>query len=167
MKLTFYELAQLATRIRELAPRKQLVPEASFWIALDIHARIVRSSKTLFESRHYAQATREAMQVVEKRVRELAKLETTGVPMMRTAFSSEKPRLRFTTFKGLSARDEQDGYMQIFAGSIGGVRNPRSHEPTHIDEELTCKEFLILASHLVKKAESATKCRSPKSPKTP
>lgn len=44
--------------------------------------------------------------------------------------------------------------MQIFAGAIQGIRNPKAHENTHISREDAIKR-LILASLLMEKVDEA------------
>ncbi|MDL1891243.1 TIGR02391 family protein, partial [Nitrospirales bacterium NOB] len=132
--------------IRAALPKREkpppLVTTEDFWTSRHIDPLIVKASCSLFESGHYAQAVREAMQALDRKVAKRAGLQGSGVAMMRSAFSPDSPRLRWNNFKGLSSRDQQEGYMQLFAGAIAGVRNPRSHEPDHADDRETCEDLL-------------------------
>ena len=47
--------------------------------------------------------------------------------------------------------------MDLFAGSMTGVRNPRAHEYKLTDEPEVALELLILANHLMRKLQAATK----------
>jgi hypothetical protein len=48
----------------------------------------------------------------------------------------------------------QQGYMQIFAGSMTGIRNPKAHENISIDS-VRAVHFLFLASLLMAKLDEA------------
>ena len=47
--------------------------------------------------------------------------------------------------------------MDIFAGSMTGIRNPRAHEHDLVDEPEVALELLALANHLMRKLDAATK----------
>ena len=57
----------------------------------------------------------------------------------------------------MAAKDEQRGYMDIFAGSMTGIRNPRAHEHDLADEPEVALELLVLANHLMRKLDAATR----------
>ena len=77
--------------------------------------------------------------------------------LMRTAFSANAPVLKLSESESQSARDEQLGYMEIFAGSMTGIRNPRAHDHELVDETEVALEMLGLANHLMRKLDAATK----------
>ena len=76
---------------------------------------------------------------------------------MRTAFSANSPVLILNAFESASDRDEQQGYMDIFAGSMTGIRNPRAHQHDLMDKPEVALELLVLANHLKRKLDEATK----------
>lgn len=80
-----------------------------------------------------------------------------GAGLMRSAFSAHSPVLFLNAFQSQSERDEQLGYMEIFAGSMTGIRNPRAHDHQLTDEQDVALELLVLANHLMRKLASATK----------
>jgi hypothetical protein len=49
--------------------------------------------------------------------------------------------------------------MRLLAGAMQGIRNPRAHEHTWVDDRDTAIELLTLASHLYKRCESASRCQ--------
>lgn len=75
---------------------------------------------------------------------------------MTTAFSAAKPLLRLNAGATASERDEQLGYMNILAGSMTGIRNPRAHEHDWEDTERRALQLLMLADHLVDRVRRAT-----------
>jgi uncharacterized protein (TIGR02391 family) len=75
---------------------------------------------------------------------------------MTTAFSPDKPILRFNEFQDASDRDEQRGFMMMFAGAVAGLRNPRAHKLIKDDPERAL-EFIAFVSLLAKLLDGATK----------
>ena len=74
---------------------------------------------------------------------------------MRTAFSAKSPILRFSDLSSTSRKNEQLGYMDIFAGSMTGIRNPRAHDHRLKDDPGMALQLLILANHLMEKLNAA------------
>ena len=113
---------------------------------------------TLFRDSHYARAVEEAFKCLNNAVKDKAGLPNQdGASLMQAAFSANSPILRLNSFQSQSDRDEQQGYMSIFAGSITGIRNPRAHESSLADEPESALEMLVLANHLMRKLNAATK----------
>ena len=46
---------------------------------------------------------------------------------MYAAFSPDKPLIRLTALETDTDKNIQQGYMQIMAGAIIGIRNPKAH----------------------------------------
>ena len=67
---------------------------------------------------------------------------------MRTAFSASKPILRLNSLANQSEMDEQQGYMDLFAGVMMAVRNPRAHDHEWYDDAETALQLLHFAHHL-------------------
>ena len=79
---------------------------------------------------------------------------------MRTAFSTNSPVLKLNAWESQSEIDEQWGYMDIFAGSMTGIRNPRAHDHQLTDTSEEALELLVLANHLMRKLNAAAKNES-------
>ena len=127
-----------------------------FWSYL--HPIINRVSGDKFIQGFYADAVESALKEVNSRVKQIYKQyrgeEKDGQDLMRKAFSPTNPVLIFEGIETESGRNVQEGYMQIFAGAIQGIRNPKAHENTYISREDAIKR-LIFASLLMDKIDEA------------
>ncbi len=125
-----------------------------FWS--DIHSEVVRVAQRRFESGHFADAVEAAFKEVNSRVKELVKSETgeefDGAKLMNRAFSVEKPLIVLGDLATETGRSIQQGYMQLFAGAMTGIRNPKAHANIEIDERRAVN-FLHLASLLMCKLD--------------
>ena len=75
---------------------------------------------------------------------------------MRAVFSPKNPILRLNKLETRSDRNEQQGYMEIFAGTMIGIRNPRVHEYDLEDSPVEALERLVMANHLMRILNKAT-----------
>ena len=124
--------------------------------------------RKLFGNGHYAIAVERAFICLANMVRAKSGLATQdGAALMRTAFSANSPILLLNSFLSKSDRNEQLGYMDLYAGAMTGVRNPRAHEHDMEDDPQMALELLVLANHLIRKLKSATKNGSPSGNSTP
>ena len=80
---------------------------------------------------------------------------------MRAAFSANSPLLYLNSLQSESDRNEQRGYMDLFAGAMTGIRNPRAHEHDIEDDPQVALELLVIANHLMRKLNGSTKEDSP------
>lgn len=120
------------------------------------------ATEKLFRDRHYARAVEEGFKCLNNYVKGRIKSDVDGAALMRFAFSAKKPHLKLNKLSSQSQRDEQTGYMDIFAGSMTGVRNPRVHEHRMKDDSREALELLNLANHLFRKARKAVRPRNRK-----
>jgi uncharacterized protein (TIGR02391 family) len=148
------------------APKLMLLPSPDFdnskeeilFSQLVTEAEIVNVSRDLFESGFYNQAVTEAFKALNKSVQFLAgrdDLSDTG--LMNLAFSEKDPLLSWTSRKTTSQKDEQKGYMFMFAGSFTAIRNPCGHEIDWIDDHQTALDVILLVQHLLRKLKTAKK----------
>lgn len=133
---------------------EKIISPIDFWI--DIHPKITSVAKSRFESNHYADAVESALKEVNSSVKDIVRRKTgdelDGAPLMRTAFSPRNPIIVLDDLSTESGRNIQQGYMEIFAGAIIGIRNPKAHDNIHITEN-RAKHFIYLASLLMQKIE--------------
>ncbi len=73
---------------------------------------------------------------------------------MRQTFSPRTPIVALADLSTESGKNEQQGYMDIFAGTMTGIRNPKAHHNVVIDEKRTI-HLLYLASLLMYKLDEA------------
>ncbi len=148
-------LVQLESLKRKMLTRENV----SLWPY--IHPRIERVSKEKFNHGFFADAVESAFKEVNHRVKQIYKKqrgeEKDGQDLMRKTFSLTNPLLIFEPLDNESAKNVQEGYMQIFAGAIQGIRNPKAHENLKITQDRAIKH-LILASLLMDKIDEAVVC---------
>ena len=142
------------------------VPESSpnWFEQLVTDGQLQQASGPLFRDRHFARAVEEAFKCLNNAVKDKSgRNEGDGASLMQSVFSVNTPILLLNEFQSQSERDEQLGYMQIFAGSMTGIRNPRAHDHELVDEPVVALELLVLANHLMRKLDATTK-REPPTP---
>lgn len=123
-----------------------------------IHPLIANKCEKKFFDGHYADAVESAFKEINTRCKNIYKsktgVEKDGKDLMNTIFSPNNPVLQFESMDSQSGIDVQQGYMQIFAGSILGIRNPKAHENQDLTKEAAYKR-LIFASLLMDKIDEA------------
>jgi len=121
----------------------------------NIHPRLPKIVRDLFDDGHYAQATFEAYKFLDKEVQRHSGSTENGFNLMMQAFAVEAPLIRLTPLCTISEKDEQKGFRFIFAGSVLAIRNPRGHEFGVVDSPDKCLDHLSLASLLIRRLEEA------------
>lgn len=127
--------------------------------------RLLRAkTEKLFLDGHHARAVEEAYKPLDNLVKKhagLSKKELTGAKLMQTVFTVGNPILRLNAGVSTSEKDEQLGYMMIFAGCMTGIRNPRAHESDWEDTEQRALQLLTFANHLIERTLKAEKQNAP------
>lgn len=145
-------LVQLDSLKRRVLAKKN----EGFWSY--IHPLIYQVSEERFHGGFYADAVEAALKEVNSRIKKLYKKyrgeEKDGQDLMHKAFTASNPLLIFEGMDTESGRNVQEGYMQIFAGAMQGIRNPKAHENMSISREDAVKR-LVLASLLMDKIDEA------------
>ena len=122
---------------------------------LDLHPEIARAASELYRDEHYANAIEDAVKALNALVRlRSGKDDLDGMSLMQHVFSPNKPVLRFNALADQSDKDEQQGFMMMFAGAVAGLRNPRSHRLIKDDAERAL-EFIAYVSLLAKLLDGA------------
>jgi len=114
-----------------------------------------KSCRELFANSHYAQAVEQAFKCLNNAVKEKSLTALDGDSLMRKSFSPDNPILKLNQLKTQSDKDEQRGYMDLYAGSITGIRNPRAHEHRLEDNPQSALEMIVIANHLLGKLTKA------------
>jgi len=121
----------------------------------NIHPKLPKIVRDLFDNGHYAQATFEAYKFLDKEIQRHSRLSESGFKLAMQAFAAESPIIKLTPLSSVSETDEQKGYQFIFAGAMLAVRNPRGHEYSVTDTPDKCLDHLNLASMLLRRLEDA------------
>ena len=124
------------------------------------------TTRSLFTDGYYALAVEEAFKCVNNTVKNRSQHTQDGASMMRSVFSVKNPLLRLNNLRSQSEHDQQQGYMDIFAGCMTGIRNPRAHEHRYLDEPRVALEILSWANQLLRMVDAATRTRKGKKAKT-
>ena len=123
--------------------------EDVFWTLL--HERVVKTAKGRFDAGHYADAVEAALKELNSVMKDLVKKvtgkELDGADLMHQALSPKSPIIVLDDMTTESGRSQQMGYMEIFAGAMTGIRNPKAHENLTITKERAL-HHLFLASLL-------------------
>lgn len=123
--------------------------EAGIWSLM--HPKVVELGRSRFNAGHYADAVESVFKELNAHVKQLH-FETTGeeldgVPLMRKAFTPSNPVIVLDDLATETGRNIQQGYMELFAGSMSGIRNPKAHHNIHISA-VRATHHLMLASLL-------------------
>lgn len=128
-----------------------------------IHPLIQKSSKKLFQDGHYANAAEDAFIEINDRVKKLFALIKPGdkIPdgdtAMTTVFSTNSPLVEFCDRSTETGFNKQKGYMQMLAGAMSALRNPKAHSNTEILSAEESYRRLATASMLMYAIDDAVK----------
>jgi uncharacterized protein (TIGR02391 family) len=113
-----------------------------------LHPDIREDVWALYHRGKYDSAVFEAMKAVEVSVREAAGLPASGLgtKLMRKAFHVDDGVL---TDKA-AEHAERQALSDLFAGAIGGYKNPHSHRNVPLDDPDEAAEVIMLANHLLR-----------------
>jgi uncharacterized protein (TIGR02391 family) len=119
-----------------------------------LHPDIAEIAEPRFSAGCYADAVEAALKCISEQVRARTGIDEDGSSLMNGAFSPNAPKLVLGDVNSFTGRAMQQGYMQIFAGTMTGIRNPKAHGNVQIDA-IRCIHFLFLASLLAYKLDEA------------
>ena len=121
-----------------------------------IHPQIVAVSKARFDNEHYADAVEAAFKEINTRVKKIYKdrtsVEKDGAKLMLAAFSVQNPIIKLGDISTETGTNIQQGYMEMFAGAMIGIRNPQAHNNLLITKDNAIRE-LHFASMLMYKID--------------
>ena len=113
-------------------------PSPIDWFWQLVHPRVTQLARPRFEAGFFGDAVeasfKEVNDAVKAIVRDVDGRELDGAGLMTTAFSRDRPLIRLTALETDTDRNIQQGYMQIMAGAMTGIRNPKAHgnlDPGH------------------------------------
>jgi len=117
-------------------------------------------TRKLFFDGHHARAVEEGYKYLCNLVKKRSEIKgEDGASLMRKVLTPKKPILAINALSTDSEKDEQLGYMEIYAGCMTGIRNPRAHEHEWEDSESRAIQLLTLANHLAERIALSEKKR--------
>ena len=126
------------------------------WFWDFVHPRIKALAKPRYEAGFFGDAVeacfKEVNDAVKRIVHEEHGRELDGAGLMTTAFSIQNPLIKLSPLNSETDRNIQQGYMQIFAGSMIGIRNPKAHGNLNPDSSKAL-HLISLASLLMHKVD--------------
>jgi uncharacterized protein (TIGR02391 family) len=115
----------------------QQIEVTGIWTLL--HKKVAEFAKPRFVAGHYADAVEAAFKELNSTVQTLYKARTgdeyDGVNLMRKAFTPQNPVIVLDSLNTETGKNIQQGYMELFAGSMAGIRNPKAHGNLEITAE--------------------------------
>ncbi len=118
-----------------------------FWSL--VHPLVSEVSKNRMKDGYYADAVEAACKTLNTRVRDIVLDQTgeelDGAGLMRKAFSPGNPIIRIATPASKSGHDTQQGFMDIFAGVMTGIRNPKAHDNETITKEDALRKLILIS----------------------
>jgi uncharacterized protein (TIGR02391 family) len=108
---------------------------------MKFHPRVVEASRSLFQTRHYAQAIFEAFKAVENFVQDKSDSKLYGTNLMETVFNEENPIIKVPE-AGHYYKDVQRGFKHLFIGAAQAIRNPKAHKEIIQKDPFITPEYL-------------------------
>lgn len=154
LKFDEKQLDQILIMLKKAECYFEFDDSEGFWNFL--HPLVITLAKVKFEQGHYADAVETVLKEINSIVKEHYKQKTgteeDGATLMHRAFSVNNPIFPFANITSETGRNIQQGYMQIFAGSMIGIRNPKAHNNIILDKN-KAMHLLFVASFLALKLQ--------------
>lgn len=126
---------------------KPKMDERDYDVWVLIHPQIAEVSKKQMNDGYYADAVEAACKAVISRVRDYVQDQTgevlDGAGLMKKPFSPGNPIIKIANVENKSGHDTQQGYMEIFAGVMTGIRNPKAHDNESITKEDALRKLIM------------------------
>ncbi|MCJ7744592.1 MAG: TIGR02391 family protein [Dehalococcoidales bacterium] len=130
---------------------------------MQFHTKVIESSRACFVAGNYREAILNAFISLIDYVKEKTRLDLDGDDLMNQAFSfnydkdlgkiTKYPIIRLNELKKSSDRGEQQGFMFLYKGAAGAIRNPKAHKIIPQSNPLHTLEYLAFASLLMRTVE--------------
>ncbi len=149
-----YVVPEVRRLIEQTDVNSRVDPTQWFWEF--VHPRIAALAKPRYEAGFFGDAVessyKEVNDSMKRLVRDLSGKELDGAGLMTTALSPQNPVIRLSNLSDETERNIQQGYMQIFAGAMTGIRNPKAHGNLNPDSNKAL-HLIALASLLMHKLD--------------
>ncbi len=114
-----------------------------------IHPSIAELTRKRMSEGFYADAVEAACKNLNSRVRRIVYDKTgeelDGARLMQKAFSLNNPIICIVPLETKSGQDTQQGYMNICAGVMTGIRNPKAHDNESITKEDALRKLIMIS----------------------
>lgn len=131
-------------------------PSPTDWFWIFVHPRVKALAQPRFEAGFFGDAVEACFKEVNDSVKRLfvesEGREADGAGLMNTAFSPNNAIIKLADLSTETGRNIQQGYMQIFAGAMTGIRNPKAHSNLNPDSRKAL-HLIALASLLMSKLD--------------
>ena len=154
----FESIARALARLPLQEPATQPTAEVRALHPFDIrniHPALPSKVKKLFDDGHFPEATSLAFKYLDQKIQKHSGIAESGFKLMMAAFDGATPRVKLNPLVTTSEKDEQEGFRFVFAGGMKGIRNPRAHEVTIVDDPDICLDHLSFVSLLLRRLEQA------------
>lgn len=119
-----------------------------------IHPKILKASKSLFETNHFASAILEAYKVIFNEIKGVSGVKKMdGKKLAEYVFSGDKPIIKLNDLSTESEIDEQNGFALLLSGAALGIRNPKAHDLLSQEDKHRTLEYLSFASLLLSRID--------------
>lgn len=134
----------------------------SFWRYIPQEIR--KSSRRLFDGGHFSEAVEAAYKEINALVKaeylKRTAIEADGVDLMRRAFGSKTPVIELSQAEVAETRkNEQQGYMELFAGAMSALRNPKAHANVQLEKDDAVRQLMfagMLLSRFILSVQAAS-----------
>ena len=134
----------------------EAVTKPTDWFWQFIHPRVATLARPRFEAGFFGDAVeasyKDVNDTVKRIVRDVDGRELDGAKLMNAAFSVSNPVISLTALETTTGKSIQQGYMQIMAGAMIGIRNPGAHGNLNPDS-ITALHLICVASLLMRKID--------------
>ncbi len=97
----------------------------------------------------------EAIKSLDVRVRNITRIDKSGVGLMLEAFRARYPKIDISKHKGKSGEDEKQGFEAIFRGVMLGMRTPEHMSCSPRGDAQQALEYLGFMSLLHRRIDDA------------
>lgn len=116
---------------------------------LNLHKKVIISSRNLFKDGHYRQCVHEATIALENYIKNKAgSLSEIGQKLMFKVFDENNPIIKISDCKTVIGKDEQAGIKFLSVGIIRGFKNVYSHSDKQIKDPLKALRILSIISYI-------------------
>ena len=140
-------LHTLKTTTSTATPTSESRPFAAY----HFHPRVVERATPFWTIQEYDTALLHVCIELDRAVQAKSAINDHGTALMRMAFSPKKPRILIDPRFG-----NQQGFMDLFAGVMDAIRNPRAHHHTSKLDKDEALEWLAFLSALFRVLDATT-----------